>query len=446
MEEWPPLSTFGPAPRGGVVVGGAVRDACLGLPFSDVDWLVDDPHSAADDLARRVGGTYFALDAARGHWRVVAGTATVDLVPVSGSLLANLRARDFTIDAMAVGLDGGIDPLGGRRDLARRTLVACTPTALRDDPIRGLRGVRLAALLALRWDPATRAQAAAVAADLNAGRLAMPSPERIRDEFLAILRSPRPGTALADAHSVGWLSVIAPDLVAGAGVSQGSLHHLDVLEHQLETVERLATAFPDADDAERLAALWHDAGKTWCRTEGHPGPPRFHGHAEEGARRVRAWCAALRIPTSTSDRAARLVADHMVPLPTTERAARRFVHRRRDLLPSLLRVMLADREAARGRAATRAGRDRYRSAVSRVLAVLEAAPAAPERYLTGRDVMAILGVSPGPVVGRALAFLDESSAVGDVRDHDEAVEAVRTWFAAQTDGAVSPGPRRRTQA
>src|SRR5690606_11139001 len=129
-------------------------------------------------------------------------------------------------------------------------------------------------------------------------------------------------------------------------------------------------------------------------------------------------------------RASDLVRRHMLPLPTTDRGARRFAHRYRELLPDLLRVMLADREAARGRAASAPGRVRYRLAMSRGLAAVEAQPrAAP--LLTGDDVMDLLGIPPGPREGEALRLVEEARAVGDVSDREDAERLLRRYADAQ---------------
>ena len=428
--DWPPLATFGPGPEGGVVVGGAVRDALLGRPFQDVDWLVDDPERAARELATRLGGRPFALDAARGHWRLAADGRIVDLIRLDGTLEEDLARRDFTIDAMALTPAGPVDPLDGRADLAQRRLVRAGPTSLRDDVLRGLRGVRLAATLELRWDGATREDAARVVREALDGQRPLPAAERMRDELTALLFAPRPGDALADAHALGWLEALLPELIAGEGMEQGGFHHLDVLQHQLEALQRLATGFPDADLPLRLATLLHDVGKPACRERGEDGRLRFHGHAERGAETTLAALRRLRYPEAVARRAAELVRRHMLPLPRDEREARRFAHRRRELLPDLLQLMVADREAARGRLSSDATRRAYRTALARVLAI-RAEPAEPAPLLDGNAVMRELGLSPGPEVGHALAFLAEARAVGDVRDETEARAALHRFATAQ---------------
>jgi poly(A) polymerase len=138
----------------------------------------------------------------------------------------------------------------------------------------------------------------------------------------------------------------------------------------------------------------------------------------------------LRLPGELVATAASLVRYHMLPLPHGERAVRRFIHRRRELLPDLLKLMLADREAARGRLASAAARARYRLAVSAILAALDATPE-PRPLLTGDDVMTLLRLAPGPRVGEALAVLGEAQALGDVLGREDAELALLRYAAAQ---------------
>ncbi len=413
-----------------MVVGGAVRDALLGLEPKDVDWLVADARVAAEDLASRLGGSVFALDEVRGHWRVLTGERTIDLITQQGTLETDLEARDFTINAIALREDGLFDPLGGMRDLAAGELVACSETALLDDPLRGLRGVRFVATLPLSWSDATRDQARRAATAIGNNALPMPAHERMRDELIHVLLAARPGDALLDAHDLGWLALWLPSLVEGEGIRQGGLHHLDVLHHQLEAVQRLATAFPEADVALRLATLLHDVGKPATRTRGPLGRVQFHGHAELGARLAERDLRRLRFDRATIVRVGLLVGWHMIPLPRSGRATRRFVHRRREALPDLLSLMLADREAARGRLATVASRRHYRESVGHILSVLHASPPL-EPLLDGETVMALLGLAPGPRVGQALRFVEEARAVGDLTTVAEARDALLAYAEKQ---------------
>ncbi len=429
-----PQST--PHPTRGYLVGGAVRDALLGTPARDVDWIVPHPEeearraSAALDAA---GGaaTAFAIDAGRGHWRVVAGELTCDYTPLSGPLEEELRRRDFTVNAVAAELDGHlIDPLGGIADLRARRLRMTSETSLAEDPLRPLRGVRLSATLGLELEPATRDAVLRLARQQSDGERPLPAWERIRDELDLLLLDPSAARGLLLAGEVGLLDAVLPELAMCRGVEQGGFHHLDVLRHSLEALHRLVQGFPDADAALRWATLLHDIGKPATKARGEDGRTHFYGHARLGQRLAHSALARLRQPQARVRRVGLLVRYHMLPLPQNERAARRFVHRRGELLPDLLELMIADREAARGPLASEANRRAYRLALAQVLAILAEAPERPP-LLDGEAVMRVLDIGPGPRVGEALRLVREAEAVGDVATPDEAAALLQRYAAAQ---------------
>src|SRR5881409_4253192 len=197
-----------------VLVGGAVRDAWLGRrPGREVDLDVAVPAGALD-LARRVAerlrGAFVPLDPERGTGRVVVPGVRLDVTDFRGpTLAADLAARDFTVNALAVsvrelvtrGRAPIVDPTGGLADLRARRLRALGPRVLAEDPLRALRGVRLEAALALRLTPRTVAAIRAVAP-----ALAAVSVERVRDELLAMLALPDAARAFRRADALGLLS------------------------------------------------------------------------------------------------------------------------------------------------------------------------------------------------------------------------------------------------
>ncbi|MDF1522460.1 MAG: HD domain-containing protein [Trueperaceae bacterium] len=453
---------------GAVLVGGAVRDVLLGRMPSDVDWLVPEPEAAARALADAWGASLVALDPDRGHWRVVVGgpgapvddgagaeeapsagpgARTWDLAaPRAASVEDDLRHRDLTVNALAWRPSDGalLDPTGGVADLHARRVRLAGPDALHDDPLRAWRVVRVAAQLGFRVERGTRAAVVEAAAALADGTLPRPAPERVGAELDALLATPVAGRAVHALDDLGLLALDLPELTAGREVRQGPLHHLDVLDHQVEALHRLVQAFPDADLALRWATLLHDVGKPPTREPGAVGPDglvlrdRFTGHDRVGADLAAAALERLRRPRARIARVHALIAAHMRPLPDDERGARRFVHRLRTLLPDLLQLMLADREAARGRGARAAARRGYRERVGRVLAVLDATPPAPP-LLDGRDVMATLGLTPGPQVGAVLAAVAEAQALGEVGDRAAALAYARAFVQAR-DGSDRAAP------
>lgn len=426
------MTQFTPIPEGGYLVGGALRDALLERPFTDIDWLVMDPERAARAAADTLKGSVFPLDEARGHWRVVAGDVVRDFIRLEDSLETDLRARDFSVNALAADAGGNLfDPLGGRRDLERRVLRMVARENLFKDPLRPLRGVRLAVALGFRVEADTLAAVKAHAAAQLAGAEPLPAPERVSEELGKMLMMPGAARAVELLGEVRLLDVYLPELARARGVGQGGFHHLDVLEHSTEALRQLLLGFPEADLALRWATLLHDVGKPDTKTFDESGRYyHFYGHDRLGAELTQTLLMRLRQPSRLVERSSALVRRHMLPLPKSAREARRFVHRRRELLPDLLKLMIADREAARGPMSSEASRRGYRMALSRVLAIMnEPPPKAP--LLDGRAVMELLELPPGPRIGEAVRFLREAEAVGDVSTEEEAVRALKHYAERQ---------------
>lgn len=225
-------------------VGGVVRDYLLGLPpgLNDLDLVVG--HSAipvARRVADRLGWAFFPLDAARDVARLVfaAGTPPVvcDVASLrGGSIEADLRLRDFTVNALAAVWDGRgpapiIDATGGLEDLRAGVLRQASPTSLPDDPVRLLRAARFMAQLRFRLDPATRDQILRMpAALLVAGA------ERVRDELWKLMAAPAPDRALEELRLLGVLPYALPEVADMVGVEQSSPHAYDVYPHTLAAV------------------------------------------------------------------------------------------------------------------------------------------------------------------------------------------------------------------
>jgi poly(A) polymerase/tRNA nucleotidyltransferase (CCA-adding enzyme) len=230
------------------LVGGATRDLTLGRVPYDFDLAVDaDGVALARTLANASDAAFVPLDEERGTGRVVfnahgEGEAlVVDLVQLRGpSLEADLRLRDFTINALALPLElvGAaswqqqlIDPCGGVADLNQRQLRPCGPTSLSDDPLRVLRAVRQAAALGF-----------SITRELDgAMRAAVPglhhvAAERVRDELMKLLSLPAGGAWLRYLDEIGALTLLIPELEAARMCDQPHVHFLPVLAHMLETV------------------------------------------------------------------------------------------------------------------------------------------------------------------------------------------------------------------
>ena len=444
----------GPA-SGAVLVGGVVRDALMGGADADVDVAVPAGALAlAERLATRLGATAVVLDAERGAARVAGAGLQLDLTDFRApTLTGDLAERDFTANALAVELEplltSGrapvIDPTGGIADLRARRLRPAGPGVIAADPLRALRAVRLEAACGLRLTPAAVRLVRAAAPTL-----ASVSPERVRDEVVALLRLPGTGRALRRADALGALQVIVPDVEAMRATTQPAPHRFNVLEHSLRAVEacdrvlgRSQALAPFGDELGRhlaeplggaldrsavlkLAALLHDVAKPQTRRL-VAGRVRFFDHDVLGAARARAIGQRWRLPERAVAVLERLVRQHLRPMhlaqagEVTRRARYRFY---RDLGPDtrdLLLLALADGAAVTGASPLTVWR---RAALLRDLltgwAEAETAAAAPP-LVRGQDVMARFELSPGPAVGYLLARAREAQDLGLVRSREEAL-------------------------
>ena len=441
------------------IVGGAVRDQLLGRATTDLDLAVqDDPADAARALAHATGGAPFRLSGAFGTWRVVAPDRRwhVDLVVLrDGDIRADLAARDFTLNAMAVPLAGGelLDPHGGRDDLESRRLRMVTPGALADDPLRALRAVRLAIELDLTIEPETAAAISGAAPGLE--RVAA---ERIFGEFKHVIRSPavRTGLRLMDAH--GITAQVLPELIALRGVEQNVFHHLDVHDHTLEVLDQvgaierdpLAAGFgehaeavagllrePLADeltrgDAMRIAALLHDAAKPWTRSERPGGGFGFPDHDREGAQLARRVLRRLRASGTLGDHVAALCLHHLRlgflvhERPLDRRALWRYLRATEPYAADVTVFTVADRHATRGKnaeAAIRAHVALAREVLGPALA--RRAQGASEPLLRGDELARELGLRPGRELGELLAQLEEDRFAGAIATPADALRRAR---------------------
>ena len=225
------------------MVGGVVRDAFLRRPIADVDIATAGSGIAvARKIANVLKGAFYPLDPDRDVGRALVdtpnGRITFDVASFRGAdLEADLRDRDFTINAMAVDLHGDlnavIDPCGGERDLVAKTIRRCNPQSLAQDPIRTLRGVRQSIKFGFRIEPDTLADIRQ-----TAPRLSEVSAERVRDEIFNILSVIRPHAALRVADSLGLLAPILPE-AAALKARPGAAALPDGFALALNTIEQL---------------------------------------------------------------------------------------------------------------------------------------------------------------------------------------------------------------
>ena len=432
------------------LVGGSVRDALLDRPHFDLDFTTDARPDQIKAIVAEWADTVYTVGEDFGTIGVFKNGHTHEVttfrsevyrddsrkphVAFSDDLEVDLSRRDFTVNAIAVELPDPelIDPFGGLGDLNSRVLR--TPLApevsFSDDPLRMLRLFRFMATLEFEPDPA----ALEAAVDM-ADRLAIVSAERIRDEFSKLLVAPRPGQALLGMVRTGLAAHIVPEL-AELEMAQDPVHrHKDVLAHTLAVVDKT-----DPKLEIRLAALLHDIGKPATRHFSEAGAT-FHHHEVVGARIARQRLRDLRYPKSVVADVGQLVFLHLRPhtfkMGWTDSAVRRYVRDAGALLEDLNQLVRCD-VTTRNKGRAREIQDRIDELEDRIADLREKEHLESLRPpINGNDVMAYLGIPPGPLIGVIMDVLTEHRIEEGPYEQAEAYRLVRSW--ALENGMEDPG-------
>lgn len=462
------------------LVGGAVRDALLGLPVHDLDFVT--PQRAiklAFQAADALQAAAYVLDRERDTGRVVLSDdgMTLDFARFRGDdLLADLQDRDFTINAIALPVTAEtslslIDPTGGLPDLRTGVIRMVHAQSLANDPVRALRAVRQAGSLGFQLAPET--EAAVIA---SAPQLAAVSTERVRDELLKMLATAVPHQAVRQMHELGLLPFVLPTIAALDGVAQSPPHWQDVLAHTISALRWLVLVETAVLDGAiegtaaglsqaaaqlapyraslndhfarpvdgmvygrallRLGALFHDVGKRDTQTTTADGQIHFYGHDKTGAAITADVLRRLTLSNKASDYVADVVLGHMRPLlllhaqgsAPTRRAVYRYF---RDIGAAGLDVgllALADHLATYDGVGDMAQWEMLLKLVAALYAnyfTQYAETVAPTPLLDGHDLMRTLDLKPGPEVGRLLRLLQEAQAAGEVNSRETAVQFVQ---------------------
>ena len=444
---------FAAAGRALHLVGGSVRDAMLGRLGDDLDFTTDARPEQVQELLEGwaeatwdTGIAFGTVGAQRKGFRLEITTYRAEaydrtsrnpVVSYGDSLADDLARRDFAVNAMAVALpdwrapDAFVDPYGGMEDLAASLLR--TPgrpeDSFGDDPLRMLRAARFASQLGFAVAPEVVAAMTAMA-----DRLEIISVERIADELSKLLLGRFPRVGLELLVDTGLAAHVLPELPALRLEIDEHHQHKDVYDHTLQVLERaIALEGGEPDLVLRLAALLHDIGKPRTRRKEPGGGVSFHHHEVVGASMARRRLKALRFPKDVVNAVTLLTELHLrfhgygTGTVWTDSAVRRYVTDAGDQLPRLHKLVRSDCTTRNRRraAALAAAYDDLEARIAALAEQEELGKIRPD--LNGEDIMALLGLSPGPLVGQAWKHLKELRMEHGPLPRERAEAELRAW-------------------
>jgi tRNA nucleotidyltransferase/poly(A) polymerase len=451
------------------LAGGPVRDLLLIRPVHDWDFAVASRAcSLARTLANALNGAYYTLDAERDAGRVILENPTtrdpitLDFARLRGNTIEDdLRLRDFTINAMALTLDGIlIDPTGGQRDLQARQIRQTSTASFRDDPARLMRAVRQAGQLGFTIEATTLR-----AIRKQAARITKISPERIRDELLKILRLSQSSASLHKLADLGLLSHILPGIANMRDTAAKAWNHtLATLNAQnallgllrdhppprpdgvwetltrtlvpfkaplLDYLTQVVVAHLTRTDLLRWGILFHEVGQATDQTS------RYE-HTEAGTRVTKQHLEALHFPNKAiafietlvkaQSRPVKLGALYAYGAPSSDRRAiYRFYRDTGDAGVAVVLLALTDTVSAIVNMGDwQQSPTSWKSLLNTAEALLTAyfkhkdEIIAPPPLLSGHDLLS-LGIPRGPEIGRLLEALCEAQAAGEINTQEEAL-------------------------
>jgi len=456
------------------LVGGYLRELYRGGQSQDIDLVAPQPLAPVlAAIAETLGVQPFEMNQRFQTYRFEHGGLHIDLTPLhEDGLAADLARRDYTVNTLAVplarlGAQLSADDVQAHAlafvDLEQGVLRMLSAENLADDPLRIMRGYRLAACEGLKPEPQTRAAWAALAAHVTES-----AAERLHEELLAWLgRASQVAETLRWCAEDGVLWQLLPPQQQCVGCEQNGYHHLDVWQHTLEALaqfdamhaqlpaelapwrrelaeawDKPVSGMANAGTLTRLALLLHDIGKPATRALEADGHISFHEHQRVGVELAGELLSRLKFAGAEIDYVSLLVQEHLrlgfysehAPLPP--RLVYRFTLRLGAATPLALLHALADCAATRGPLNDGKLAEHLRAAAE-ILSHYYAQDvvAAPPVLLDGHAIMQLLSIGAGPEVGRLKAALLEATAVGEVKSVKQAAALLRRLHQQQPGGA-----------
>ena len=395
------------------IVGGCVRDVLRGE--KPKDW--DVTTNATPEEIQKIFPNHL-YENRFGTVTVHSGTQDVEVTPYRSeaqytdkrhpdrvtfgvSLEEDLARRDFTINAMAMRMDGDlIDFFGGQKDLEKFLIrsVGDPRERFSEDALRLLRAIRFAAQLKARIEPKTWSAIIELRKNIRAV-----AGERVRDELMKMLATDYPILAVWKIFESGMLNIILPELAEGVGMTQNKHHVYTVFFHNLMALQHC----PSDDPLVRLAAFLHDVGKSRTK-EGDGSDSTFYHHDHVGAEMTRTLMRRLRFSKEEIERVSHLVDMHLFHYSVgevTDKGVRRLLRRVGvEHMDDLMAVRIADRMGSGCQVEVPY---KLQELQERIIEVQKDPIDTRMLEVDGHDVMTLLNISPGPKIGEVLNVLLE---------------------------------------
>ncbi|MCD5345432.1 CCA tRNA nucleotidyltransferase [Agromyces sp. S2-1-8] len=455
----PLAAAFERAGRELALVGGPVRDAFLGRSTNDLDFTTDATPDEILAIVKPIAEAHWDIGRQFGTIGAKIAGETVEIttyradsydgesrkpeVVFGDSLEGDLTRRDFTVNSLALRLPRLelVDPSGGIEDLLAGVLR--TPSApeqsFGDDPLRMMRAARFAAQLGFDVEEGTLAAMSALAPEID--RI---SAERVRDELSKLLSTRSPARGIRLLVDTGLADRVLPEVPALRLERDEHHRHKDVYEHSLTVLEQAIDyeisrgVLESPDLVVRLAALLHDIGKPATRRYESGGAVSFHHHDVVGSKLAKKRLRALRFDNDTVAAVGRLVELHLrffgyADASWSDSAVRRYV-RDAGSDEQLERLHILSRADVTTRNRRKADQlafayDDLEERIARLAEEEELASVRPE--LDGQQIMAALGIRPGPVVGEAYKYLLDVRLDEGPIGEEAARERLLAWWAAR---------------
>ena len=437
------------------LVGGSVRDALMGRLGHDLDFTTDARPDDTEAILRQhthatwdIGRAFGTIGAQIDDWVVEVTTYRADAyhpdsrkpeIVYGETLKEDLIRRDFTVNAMALHAATRTfsDPYAGLTDIVSGILRTPFPPerSFSDDPLRMMRAARFTSQLGFTVTNEVRA-----AMTDMASRIEIISAERVRDELSKTLLTDHPREGLDLLVTTRIADYVLPELPALRLERDEHHRHKDVYEHSLtvldQSIDLEKRRGHDPDLTGRLAALLHDIGKPSTRKFEPGGKVSFHHHDIVGAKMARKRLKALIYPSQVVKEVSKLVELHLRfhgygDQGWTDSAVRRYVRDAGDQLERLHILTRSDCTTRNRRKAERLefAYDDLEARIANLTAKEELAAIRPD--LDGQQIMATLGIKPGPEVGKAYKFLLNLRLDEGPHTPDEAKNALLAWWATQ---------------